>query len=242
MKQSTFCVIILLFHNLSFSQGDWEYPVKLNSEEWKSMPQEEIIAMQQIPDGILKEMKTSEVFKAWLDLPGRLEVLAYNNLQKGFDKTVKRFNVLYELLNRKDVGPVVLKEYLKLQPQSIKHAVSNIEKGKYITDFGFIEFILSQPEVLLTLTENEKKQLAKGALNNFQSKKNLKNKERDIFWEETNLILSGRILYNVKQSLFIQAMEQDDKIKEILNRGEIRSKDEYERIAEIILKSTDDMK
>jgi hypothetical protein len=94
-----FCVLFLSF--ISYSQTKWEYPVKMGTPEWKSLKSiKEVYAVQQIPKDILSKMTTKEVFLAYLELPGRLEVLAYNTMQKGFDITANRFNVIPELLNR----------------------------------------------------------------------------------------------------------------------------------------------
>jgi hypothetical protein len=81
MKKLLFLFLFGLFSADVISQVKWEYPVKIGTPEWKSLKSmEEVYAVQQIPEDILKKMTTKEVFHAWLDLPGRLEVLAYNSM------------------------------------------------------------------------------------------------------------------------------------------------------------------
>ncbi len=45
-------------------------------------------------------MSSDELFQAWLELPGRLELLAFSTMQRGFDVTIERYNVLPALLAR----------------------------------------------------------------------------------------------------------------------------------------------
>ena len=54
-----------------------------------------------------------------MDLPGRLEVLAFNSIQEGIDETAKRYNVLRELLQRKDAGEIILSYYGSINPEDV---------------------------------------------------------------------------------------------------------------------------
>lgn len=158
MKRFSTILVLIFITSEIYSQNYWEYPVVPGTKEWKELKTlSEIIAVQQVPESVLNNMTTEEVFQAWLDLPGRMEMLAFNTMQSGFEVTKKRYNVIPELLNRTDAGPVILTMYLETYIPEIKSAWSSIEKGKYITDFGFTEFLLSQPEVLSTLSYEQKK-------------------------------------------------------------------------------------
>jgi len=217
--------------SLATSQNRWMYPFQPGTEAWKKMSLQERREAQQIPAEILKNMPTEMVFQAWQDLPGRLEILAFNSIQQGFDFTVKTYNVLQELLAREDIGQVVLNHYLKMKVDNLNQKTSDKAKGEFITDFGFIEFLLSQPLVLNSLSENDKKRLIKETIKRLEDKASLpQDLKRDAFWEESGLILSARILRNLKNQKLLQVIEENKMLKESLDIGEIRSESVYNEI------------
>ena len=126
-----FCMVLV---SLATSQNRWMYPFQPGTEAWKKMSLQERREAQQIPAEILKNMPTEMVFQAWQDLPGRLEILAFNSIQQGFDFTVKTYNVLQELLAREDIGQVVLNHYLKMKVDNLNQKTSDKAKGEFITD------------------------------------------------------------------------------------------------------------
>ncbi|MFH1007206.1 MAG: hypothetical protein V1800_06865 [Candidatus Latescibacterota bacterium] len=109
------CMLLLAGQGL-FGQDTfrYEYPVKPGTPEWRELSIRQRRAIQQIPENILRDMATQELLQAWMDLPGRLEVLAHSTMQQGFDVTTKHYNVLSELLDREDVGRVVLAYYAEM--------------------------------------------------------------------------------------------------------------------------------
>jgi len=219
---SRIVLLILLFANITFSQNYWDYPVKPGTKEWKSLNTiQEIIAVQQIPENLLQKMTTEELFQAWMDLPGRLDVLAFNTMQRGFDVTIERYNVLPVLLARRDVGPVALERYFQINPSDMRNDWSSGKKGQFITDIGFIEFLISQPSVLNTLPKPEKKLIAKSILDNIVKKQTVIEEDRDLFWEESSVILLGRILQNEGYDKFILRIAQKPNLERSLERGEI---------------------
>lgn len=116
MKSPGFYLLAIL--TIGNASPGWDYPVKPGTDEWRSLSYEEKIASQQIPLETLNSMSTKELFQAWLELPGRLELLAYNSMQQGFEVTVLHFNVLPELMKRKDIGsrPDILATLYSLGP------------------------------------------------------------------------------------------------------------------------------
>lgn len=151
-------LMFCLINNKSFCQNYWKYPIVPGTPEWKELKTiNEKIAVQQIPENILKKMPTEQVFQAWIDLPGRMELLAFNSMQEGFNKTRIRYNVLNELLARKDAGTIALNNYMTLSPNDLKSEWDSKRKGKFITEYAFLEFFLSQPEILINLSADEKK-------------------------------------------------------------------------------------
>ncbi|OPX25886.1 MAG: hypothetical protein B1H02_00340 [Candidatus Latescibacteria bacterium 4484_107] len=230
------CMLLLAVQSL-FAQNTfrYEYPVKPGAPEWRELSLRQKRAVQQIPENILRDMSTQELLQAWMDLPGRLEVLAFNTMQQGFDVTVKHYNVLSELLDREDAGSVVLAYYLEIDPSGMKLVWSSRQKGKFITDIAFVEFLLSQPTVLSRLSKMEKKQLLKSCVDNLYKKQAFRNRERNFFWVRSAIILAGRILENEKNNQFLQKISQDEDMKRALNTGKASSKAVYEKLCEAVI-------
>jgi hypothetical protein len=222
-----------LFYNTSFPQQHWEYPIKPFTREWSNLKNlEEIRAVQQIPEPTLKTMSTEELFKAWIDLPGRIEILSYSTLQQGFEMNVKHFNVLDELLHRKDAGKIIIKEYFKSKPIDVNNAITGRQKGKFISDLGFIELLLSQGIILGSITHNDVKELFKKIVNNIEQKQVLSIKDR--FWLETGIVLAGRLLEYANISNFKEKLQINKELKQSLDAGEINSKEIFEILYNII--------
>jgi hypothetical protein len=231
MKRSILVAIFSIIIILSCEgncQHYWKYPITPATKEWKDLKTlHEIISVQQIPDNILKKMTTDEVYQAWLDLPGKMDILAFNSMQEGFNVVKKRFNVVSELLIRQDIGTVVFKRYLLQNPNDLKKCSDSYSKGKLITDFGLNELLLSQPEVLTRLTNLQKKNLFELIKQNLNIKKNQSQKDQDFFWINSSLVLVGRILE--KESLsFQKAIKSKKDTNESLKTGELRTKENIE--------------
>jgi len=225
MKKSTLLVSFTFFvfwNNLIFCQNLWKYPIVHGTKEWAELKSEkEIIAVQQIPENLLREMTTEEVFRAWIDLPSRMEILAFNTMQLGFDEIRRRYNVLNELLIRKDVGAVVIKYYSIMKPTDLMNEWESKTKGKFITDFALLEFLISQPEVLASLAKTQKKYLFDRSKQNLEEKMNLSEEDLDFFWISSGLVLAGRILEE-------ESFQSQKEVIEPLRRGEIVLMDEFE--------------
>ncbi len=221
---------IVFFVGNLYCQHFWKYPVTPGSEEWKKLKTEsEIISVQQIPEDVLKTMTTEEVLQAWLDLPGKMEILAFSNMQIGFNKTRNRFNVVNELLNRKDAGKIIAKNFATISPSNFNKGWNSQRKGKFITEYALIEFLLSQPEILKNLTKNEENYLFEKAKKDLEIKKELPKEDFDSFWISSGLILSSRILEKENVQFKIKIKSQKE-LSEPIKRGEIISKKEFDAI------------
>ena len=174
-------------------------------------------------------MTTEEVLQAWIDLPGKMEILLFNSMQAGFNETRRRFNVINKLLSRKDVGKVIIKKFSTFSPSNFNSKWDSNTKGKFITDFALVEFILSQPEVLESLEKGEKKLLFEKAKQDIEKKRMFPKEDFDFFWISSGLILCSRILEK-ENAQFKGAIQSQKEINEPMKRGEIMSKKEFDAL------------
>ncbi len=224
-------IIILTFTSTFYSQDSWKYPTRPGTKEWEKLKsKEEVIQAQQIPENILKKMTTEQVFKAWLDLPGRVEILAFNTLQKGFDVTRSRYNVVDELLSRKNAGNIILDYYYLLSPLKLSSKENVISKGRFITNFAFVELLLAQPEILDVLSQDQRRSLFYKNKGNLERKNSFSRKEKDFFWLNSGLVLAGRIIEK-ENSMLAEKVQLKQKLSKALKRADIFTKSEFEELS-----------
>jgi len=125
-----FPLLVSCFDRASgFAANDaYDFPVKPGTEEWKTFQtHNEMLKACQIPERILNNMSTAALVETVLNYPLLLDMMAYNNIQYGFDQVASRFNGLQELLNREDNGTEIKTRYRPKEPEPNK---DNIKKGQ----------------------------------------------------------------------------------------------------------------
>lgn len=178
MKGTTILLILLVFLGTSmiFSNIDNgrveevdDFPIGLSAEEWGNMTPKERIAQLQIPKDALNAMSTKALVEVCWNYPFAGNMLFHNSLQEGFENVVAEFNGLQELMRRQDAGKELLKKYQSFEPAFIHE---EIQKGNYGMTFKplILEVLLSQEEIISTLTDKEKYALAGEAFKKFHLK------------------------------------------------------------------------
>lgn len=112
----------------------------------------ELLAARQIPEDFLCKMSTKELFYQYVycDLSGTM--FLFNTYLQGFLSTT-RLNMLPELLNRSDVGHVLLELLQKVDPSNMVFDMS-----KRVNCFWWdhcLQIILAQPEVINSMTDED---------------------------------------------------------------------------------------
>ena len=227
----SFCVF-----NFGLSRSEkWEYPVKPGSNEWNKLSNiEEILAVQQIPERILNKMSTEEVCQAWLELPGKLDILLCNTDQQGFDCLKERYNVVREMLSRKDIHKVILKNYYKINILDIRNKKTLKEQTKFGTDIAFNEIVLYQPEILNKMSQNELKKLFMVVKKGLGSKHGVFDGKTDSYWINSAMILEIKILDKIGED---KKLNYKGKYDRSFKYGKIYNKDDYNSIMELINQS-----
>ena len=96
------------------------YPfVQFTDEEMRMLPYNIKLERRQIPEDFLQRMTTKELFYQVVCCDLSKDMLVFNTMQQGFE-SVKRLNMLPELLNRPDAGHVLLEILRKVNPAQIK--------------------------------------------------------------------------------------------------------------------------
>jgi hypothetical protein len=168
-------LIILFTVSLSFYAQEtklaWDYPVKPGTEEWGRLKtNKERITAVQVPENVLSKLSSEEVLKLCVTFPSFGEFTAFNTPQEGFYVMLSQFNIFQHLLSMKDVGKYLIPVYKDA-------GMSGFKKLPYSNDFwtiklDYLELLLSQKEILQTLTLEEKVELLSEAREKFSEKMN----------------------------------------------------------------------
>jgi hypothetical protein len=191
----------------------YEFPVKPGSIEWtRFQNQEEMISACQIPDDMLEGLTTEALAETCLSYPLYPQIMAFNNIQNGFDKLATKFNGFRELLNRMDAGTVLLEKYKSMTPSSYSKEWTSIKKGLFIYDYLFIEMLLAQEKIIT----NQNSTLRKETLKECLKKLDEKIIEKDLFGlvglSHTSFVMT-KILNLENDQDFQTLYNTDEKIK-----------------------------
>lgn len=152
----------------STSKGlSWDYPIKPGSEEWKQLQSHlHKVFSCLIPNVLLPSLSTAELTAICLQYPLLFNILAFNDINQGFDTAIEEFNGLKELFNRADVSTELLKWY----NCQIKNF--SLLTDEMVNDFDKVSFMtsLSLLEILLTRVEDKYKEVLQSLVDGYERK------------------------------------------------------------------------
>ena len=149
----------------------WDYPIKPGMEEWNLLEteQERIDALQ-VPEEILATLSPDDAVHLCITFPSFGNFTAWNTPQEGFTVMVERYNLFRHLLSRKDIGKGLIAAYKDA-------GMSGFKTLPYSNEFWslklfYLELLLSQKEILQSLTPEEKLELMTEARSKYFEKIN----------------------------------------------------------------------
>lgn len=139
-----------------YADGELKFAISIFDEEWKALEgEEEMLAVCQLSDKLLKKLSTYELLKLTEEYPMLGDIYAANTMEEGFRNVVDSFNGLRELLSREDCLEVVCGEYNNLTfPE--KCAISYNECETEEEKVELFNKILHDDELLKIETEDSK--------------------------------------------------------------------------------------
>jgi hypothetical protein len=172
----------------------WDFPIKPGMVKWQQFKSvKEMYQECQIPDKILKQLDTESLVNICLSFPSPPIFPLFNTPQQGFMEYYTNFNGIQELFRRKDAGQYLLKKYSMMSLLEFDPSWPLHEQGRFISNYKFIEAILSQSQIVASLDTNGRKMLLREAI----SKMDEKISKSDLFSGfsiEINLWVIGKLL------------------------------------------------
>ena len=153
----------------------------------------------QIPNNVLKQLDTESLVDLCLSFPAPPLFPIYNSPQHAFREYYSNFNGIRELFERKDAGQYLLKKYASMSFSEFDPRWELHQQGRFINHYKFVEAILSQPQVIVSLDANGRKMLLKESIRKMDEKIS----KADLFSGfsiEINMWAIGNLLYSESKS------------------------------------------
>jgi len=164
-----FIIFISLALNAQDNIVTWDYPIKPGTEAWDIFQTEdERIAILQVPEEILATLSSDEAVRLCIELPVFFIFTAFNNPQEGFSVMLSRYNILRNTLLRNDAGSSLIAAYKDA-------GLSGFRALHYCDEFWsikllYLELLLSQKEILRSMSSEDKLELIMEAKSKFLEK------------------------------------------------------------------------
>ncbi len=145
--------LVLLFSCVGFSASAEQsnltpaeqYAAYIDSLDWPSYNSHVgMVEAAQIPESILNQMSTEDLVDAFLVYPLRVDLIAWDTYELGFQMVRRQFNGLDTLSNCPDGTIKILK---KMQSISSATSVNDVNSDQSM-DLFFLEILLVQPEFM----------------------------------------------------------------------------------------------
>ena len=149
----------------------WDYPVKPGMEEWNSLnTEQERIDAVQIPKDVLGKLSAEEIVNLCISFPRFGYFTAFNTPQDGFVVMLDKYNIFRHLILQKDAGKSLIAAYKDAGMSGFKSLPYSNEFWTIKLDY--LELLLSQKEIIQSLTSEEKIELLSEARMKYSEKIN----------------------------------------------------------------------
>ena len=209
-------VVSCVLNAQTIGEKVWDYPVKPGMEEWNRLEREqERIDALQVPESVLVSLSSEETVRLCIELPVFFIFTAWNTPQEGFNIMLERYNILRHILSRENVGSSLIAAYKDAD-------LSGFKTLPYSNEFWsikllYFELLLSQKEILQSMTPEEKLELITEARSKFLGKIS-----DEKFSSLPGLLFSLKIMasiLDVDNYSELMASSQREKIIQFINTG-----------------------
>lgn len=172
------CMVLIFSFNMKIVNAEryaedknavtqFEYSLTPGTDMWAQLNHGERVLSLQIPQEILENIETKELVDIVLDYPCFIDMIFYNTYQEGFQIVKEHFNGLQELFKRSDAASYLLSQYEDIDINQIMCINDTNEQFNDLLKVVYIETMLAQTEMILTLNESELSELEMLAEKNY---------------------------------------------------------------------------
>ncbi len=173
----------------------------------------------QIPPDALARMSTEGLIQTCMDFPllGDLLLNVGVNVPGRLQYFMTNFSGMIELTKRPDAGIKMINRYSLMCPSCINTYNSDIEKGRFTSQFTAYEMIVSYDSIINKLSLNDKKILIREALKKYNWKRQQPNNYA-YYDFATSLYIPTKIMMIENYSPFVQQSLVNTQLQLYINK------------------------
>jgi hypothetical protein len=187
---------------------------------------DDAVEFYQVPEELLTSMSTEGLIETCLEYPLFASQITTSNVSmySGFMDTRKQFNGIAELFKREDAASKLIEVYTtsKLSDITSSDSYSTLR-------MKYLEYMIAQDEILLSLTKSERSELLEFCINRFDTVR----KEYDSFFPPDSTILIVSKILTEDNASFKELVEEYPGI-ETFNRDGVIDQGTLDSIETII--------
>ena len=209
----------------------YNFIIKPGTNEWSMLSSEtQRIEALQIPEQILLNMTDEAYVETLINFPLYGYFTAFANTRIGFDVMLTRFNIFDAMCQKKNIGSLLLNAYADASMSGFNNYKTKYKSELWTIKLNYVEILLSNEEVINSMSQKDKIRLLRVALDKFYSKQD-DAKFSSLYGVETTLALLARDLDNLRG---IENISSDKKMKihEFLNTSRLQDTETITYIVE----------
>ncbi len=153
----------------------YEYTVVPGMKQWQELASiDEAFEICQLPDDVLKSISTKGLIDALVHSPmftGHY-LLSSSSPVATWHRLYSKLNSAKELFNRENSGDILVEYYKEIDLSCINQSYNEIEKVTELERLFGIEFLFTKPEILKKISTQNKQELVKYLLKNYENNTN----------------------------------------------------------------------
>ena len=204
---------ILECMNMDRPSDSYNYPVYPGMEEWKNLnTHEKKLNACQVPISVLKKMSTQAVIQAIWEHPLLFLILSLGfECQLEFENLLSENNAYIELAGREDAGSALLTRLALVDP--LYPDIGAMLRSQ------ILEILVSQPVFLAQLDDLSKKEVVGITLKNddLRDKAGIGGMS---FYKNMAWLLMGRVMIAAGFAPFVDAVNNDNRLKDFLETAD----------------------
>lgn len=206
--------------------GDYQYPMTPEHEQWAQMIYLEQILACNMPEELISVLSTEELVRVALEYPFMIDFLLFDSYEQGVSHLRNTSNIYDELFMRNDIGYVLIEAYNALNVNydlllsNEKNALSNSEYDKEVV----LQLLLASEDIFKTLDAAQLSSLVDIIGDKQEEKKGKCDDYVTSFtfyhaYAETNETIPFELIPDILYDSFLEAEEIVSRVSEFTSSG-----------------------
>jgi len=192
-----------------------------------------------LPEQYLKCSSTDSLIRTCLLYPFLPNIWLYNSIHQGFEHVTDIFNGFDGLFTREDANIELIKVYKEMDPEGINDFSEPADRGRYMTQFTFIEITLAQFQLINNLTPEETKILIKLCLDKYYDKSKIPSYSYSYEGQMSGLAIMARILYSQDYKPFTKELMSISDLGYFIESADFAGVNNIEEITQFIISNAE---